>query len=164
MHFFCQVLSKLKIYVFWTWKICTFILALNLKSFSFNSVREFMVHRGSYSKYHAEFASHLTYWQVKNTCIVLFLYILSGADVDASGAKGRTILFIAVLESSLNCMELLLKNGCKTNVRDNHGFTILKTIFKTNSIIKAEAIKLLQKFGQFILVWDFFTAVKSYGI
>eukprot|EP00105_Crassostrea_gigas_P019184 XP_011437587.1 PREDICTED: uncharacterized protein LOC105335435 [Crassostrea gigas] len=43
-------------------------------------------------------------------------------------------------------MELLLKNGCKTNVRDNHGFTILKTIFKTNSIIKAEAIKLLQKF------------------
>lgn len=72
--------------------------------------------------------------------------ITAGADVDASGAKGRTILFIAVLESSLNCMELLLKNGCKTNVRDNHGFTILKTIFKTNSIIKAEAIKLLQKF------------------
>lgn len=125
-----------------------FHLTLNLKSFSFNSVREFVVH----SKYHAEFASHLTYWQAKNTCIVLFLYILSGADVDASGAKGRTILFIAVLESSLNCMELLLKNGCKTNVRDNHGFTILKTIFKTNSIIKAEAIKLLQKFGQFILV------------
>lgn len=86
-------------------------------------------------------------------CFYILVYILSGADVDASGAKGRTILFIAVLESSLNCMELLLKNGCKTNVRDNHGFTILKTIFKTNSIIKAEAIKLLQKFGQFVLLW-----------
>lgn len=63
-------------------------------------------------------------------------------------------------------MELLLKNGCKTNVRDNHGFTILKTIFKTNSIIKAEAIKLLQKFGQFVLLWYMhvvFTFLKSHA-
>lgn len=99
-------------------------------------------------------------------CFYILVYILSGADVDASGAKGRTILFIAVLESSLNCMELLLKNGCKTNVRDNHGFTILKTIFKTNSIIKAEAIKLLQKFGQLKLLWYMhvvFTFLKSHA-
>lgn len=99
-------------------------------------------------------------------CFYILVYILSGADVDASGAKGRTILFIAVLESSLNCMELLLKNGCKTNVRDNHGFTILKTIFKTNSIIKAEAIKLLQKFGQLKLLYacGFYFLEKSCGI
>ncbi|XP_061193001.1 E3 ubiquitin-protein ligase MIB1-like [Saccostrea echinata] len=72
--------------------------------------------------------------------------ITAGANIEATGAKGRTSLFIAVIESSLNCMELLLKNGCNMAVRDSHGFTMLKTIFKTNSIIKAEAIKLLQKF------------------
>ena len=81
-------------------------------------------------------------------CFWVVVFFCTGANFDATGAKGRTILFLAVIESSLNCMELLLKNGCKSNIRDNHGFTILRTIFKTNSIIKAEAIKLLQKFGK----------------
>lgn len=72
----------------------------------------------------------------------ILVYILLGVDVDVFGVKGRIILFIVVLESSLNCMEFLLKNGCKMNVRDNYGFIIFKIIFKINFIIKVEVIKL----------------------
>ncbi|KAK3083008.1 hypothetical protein FSP39_011489 [Pinctada imbricata] len=44
-------------------------------------------------------------------------------------------------------MELLIKNKCNIQVKDNYGFSLLRTIFKTNSIVKPEAIKLLQKYG-----------------
>jgi ankyrin repeat protein len=48
-----------------------------------------------------------------------------GANVDSQNDAGRTPLHAAVAESDLFCVQVLVKHGARTDLKDNKGKTAL---------------------------------------
>ena len=56
------------------------------------------------------------------------LLLKAGADVNATDNEGNTVLFLSPIwfcVRRLNCYKLLLNQGVKVNIRNNHGFNAL---------------------------------------
>ncbi|MDW5289089.1 ankyrin repeat domain-containing protein [Formosa sp. PL04] len=56
---------------------------------------------------------------------VIYLLSLEGNDVNKLTHDGRTYIFWAANKGNVELMEYLLKHGAKTDILDNHGYSVL---------------------------------------
>ena len=80
--------------------------------------------------------SHTEFVDVQFACLgghlpIVELLLENGADIDAIvNSSNRTPLHIAIWNRNTSITKLLLKNGCKTNIRDFKGQTTLEVAMK----------------------------------